>query len=141
MNILDNVVNKNVQRYLEELADEVGGKYIEYSNDTVILTLPLNNGRYQNVKGYIIPRGDGIMLEFMSKVCRLSDTENINFEELLSLNHKLCYAKTMIDAGYLEVAASTKYELCTYEQVRYMVFEVARAADELEKKLTGKDIY
>jgi hypothetical protein len=135
------MVNKHVQNYLKGLAEEINGKYTEYSGDIVIVTLPLADGRYQNVKGYITPRGDGIMLEFRSKVCNLSEVPDVNPLEFLEMNREFCYAKIMCEDGYLEVAASTKYELCTYDQVRYMIFEVAQTADNLEKKLTGVDVY
>ncbi len=93
------------------------------------------------MKGYIIPRGDGVMLEFMSKICKLEDYKDISLTELLELNNGLCYSKILLKDGYVEVGASTKYELCTYDQVRYMIFEVARVADELENRFTGKDVY
>ncbi len=133
--------DKHVQNYLRGLAEEVNGKYTDYSDDTVIVTIPLSDGRYQNVKGYIIPRGDGVMLEFMSKVCKLEDYPDISLTELLELNHGLCYSKILLKDGYVEVGSSTKYELCTYDQVRYMIFEVARVADELENRFTGEDVY
>ncbi len=138
---LNQTSDKHVQNYLRGLAEEVNGKYTDYSDDTVIVTIPLSDGRYQNVTGHITPRGDGIMLEFMSKVCKLEDYPDISLVELLELNSGLCYSKILLRDEFIEVGSSTKYELCTYDQVRYMIFEVARVADELEHRFTGEDVY
>jgi hypothetical protein len=132
--------NKNVQAYLQKMAEDVGGKYTEYSDNSVIVTLPLDDGRYQNVKGYIHQMADGLMLVFMSKVCHLNEVESLDCQELLKMNAELCYAKTAIDDGFLEIIATTRYELCSHDQVRFMIFEVANVADSLEKQLTGLDV-
>jgi hypothetical protein len=132
--------SKNIQAYLQKMADEAGGKYTEYSDNSVIVTLPLEDGRYQNVKGYIHEMGDGLMLVFMSKVCHLNEIENLDCQELLKLNGSLCYAKTVVDDGFLEIVATTRYELCSHDQVKFMIYETARVADTLEKQLTGLDV-
>ncbi len=132
--------DKNIKAYLQKMADDVGGKFTEYSDNSVIVTLPLADGRYQNVKAYIHQMADGLMLVFSSKVCHVAEANNLDFIELLKMNMELCYAKTVIDDGTLEIVATTRYELCSHDQVRFMANEVARVADSLEKQLTGLDV-
>lgn len=134
-------VNRNIQEYLKELAETTKGQYTQYSDDSVILTLPMGDGRYQNVKAFVHDTPDGIMLIFMSKVCHMDECTRVNTARLLELNAELVYAKMVLDRGYYEVQANTKYELCTLEQVRFMVHEVAKTADSLEKEFTGEDRY
>ncbi|EAY31359.1 hypothetical protein M23134_04192 [Microscilla marina ATCC 23134] len=142
MAITNAVENRNVRGYLQELAKELKASYIEYSDNTIIITIPLQKGRFQGVKVLIAEKKGEMMLTFTSSVCRLSEYDNIDFKHLLEMNYELCYTKiAIIEAEFVELVASVQYDVCTDEQLRNMVIEAATVADELELKLTGKDVY
>jgi hypothetical protein len=134
--------DKNIKSYLDNMAKQLGGSYTEYSDDTVIVTLSLNEGRFQSVKGLITEKENGHMLFFTSTICRLHEHPEVDFRKMLEYNFKLDYARiTITDEDYLEVMAGIKYELCTPDEVKQMVMEVARAADKLEYQITGTDVH
>ncbi len=134
--------DKNIKGALETISKELGGSYTEYSDDTIIVTLPLSEGRFQSVKGLITEKENGHMLFFTSTVCRLHEHQQVNFREMLEYNFKLDYARiTITDEDYLEVMAGIKYELCTPAEVKQLVLEVARSADKLEYQITGTDVH
>ncbi len=132
-------IDKDIQSYLKKMAAEMDASYIEYSDDTVILTLPITQGRFQSVKGFIIHKNDHIFLTFTSTICRLNEFPNVDYKKMLELNFDLCFSKITLEDNLLEVAASTIYEICTPEQVKAMLTEVAHTADSLEMELTGAD--
>ncbi|NJL13693.1 MAG: YbjN domain-containing protein [Microscillaceae bacterium] len=133
--------DKNVKGYLETLAQEMNGNYTEYSDDTVILTVPLEEGRFQSIRGIITEKDSGLMLILTSTICRLHEYPNVvDFRRMLEMNYELGYAKiTITDEDYLELMAAIKYELATPGEIRYMINEVAATADRLEFEITGDD--
>ncbi|GAB4401110.1 MAG: hypothetical protein OHK0053_23410 [Microscillaceae bacterium] len=133
--------DKNVKGYLETLAQEMNGNYTEYSDDTVILTVPLEEGRFQSIRGIITEKDSGLMLILTSTICRLHEYPNVvDFRRMLEMNYELGYAKiTITDEDYLELMAAIKYELATPDEIRYMINEVATTADRLEFEITGDD--
>lgn len=134
--------DKNVRGYLEQLAQEMNGNFTEYSDDTVIVTLPLEEGRFQSVRGLINERESGLMLIFTSTICRLHEYPDVDFRKMLEMNYDLGYSKiTITDEDYLELMAAIKYELCSPEELRYMITEVVQTADRLELEITGKDVH
>lgn len=134
--------DKNIQGYLKKLAEELNGNYTEFSDDTVIVTVPVDEGRYQSVRGMLQKKQSGDMLMLTSTICRLHEYPDVNFRKMLELNFNLGYSKiTITDEDYLELAAAIKYELCTPEEVRFMLEEVAQTADRLELEITGKDVH
>ncbi len=133
---------KNVKSYLEALAEELNGNFTEYSDDTVILTVPLEDGRFQSIRGLIAEREAGLMLIFTSTICRLHEFPNVDFKRMLELNYELGYSKiTITDEDYLELMTSIKYKLANAEEIRYMITEIAQTADKLELEITGEDIH
>lgn len=132
---------KNVQGYLKKLAEELSGSYTEFSDDTVILTIPLDDNRFQSVRGLIQEKKDaGVFLILSSKICRLHEHPDVDFRKMLERNYELGYSKiTITDEDYLEVAVYMKYDLVTPEELSYMVQEVATTADKLEHEITGQD--
>lgn len=132
--------DKNVKGYLEKLAQELDGNYTEYSDDTVIVTLPLEEGRFQSVRGLITEKDSGLMLILTSTICRLHEFPDVNFRKMLEVNYDLGYSKiTITDEDYLELMASIKYDLCSPEELSYMIKEIASTADRLELEITGVD--
>ena len=134
--------DKNVKEYLENLAKDLNGNYTEYSDDTVIVTLPIDDGLFQSVRGLIIEKDTGLMLIITSTICRLHEYPEVDFRKMLEMNYELGYSKiTITDEDYLELMSSIKYDLCTPEELKYMITEVAHTADKLEFDITGKDIH
>lgn len=129
----------NLTDTLEKLALEIDGRFVEYSYENTIITVPLNKDRFQNVTGYMIDRPQGTMLEFMSTVCTLRP--EIDHRAMLELNQELYYSKVVIHEGFLKVAAAALYDHCTEDLVRDMIMEVAYVADDLEMRIIGYDIY
>ncbi len=133
---------KNVKGYLESLAQELNGNYTEYSDDTVILTIPLDEGRFQSIRGILAQREAGLMLIFTSTICRLHEFPDVNFRRMLEMNFELGYSKiTITDEDYLELMTSIKYDLATEEEIKYMIHEIAETADKLEFEITGEDVH
>lgn len=134
--------DKNIKGYLEKLAQELNGNFTEYSDDTVIVTLPLDEGRFQSVRGLISERESGLMLVFTSTICRLHEYPDVDFRKMLEMNYELGYSKiTITDEDYLELMTAIKYELATPAEVKYMILEIAGTADKLEFEITGKDVH
>jgi|GEM_PF-1791664 len=131
---------KNVQGYLKQLAEEMNGNYTEYSDDTVILTVPLEDSRFQSVRGLIQEKDSGVFLILSSTICRLHEYPDVDFRKMLEYNFDLGYSKiTITDEDYLELAVYMKYDLVTADELRYMLREIATTADKLELEITGKD--
>ena len=131
-------MNMNLSTIMEKLAEEIDGKFLEYSAENTIITVPVSRLRYQNVTGYLIDRNRSKVVEFMSRVCELNDA--IDHKAMLELNQELFYSKVIIHEGYLKVAAAALFEHTTEELIKDMILEVARVADELEHHLVGADI-
>jgi hypothetical protein len=133
---------KNVKGYLEKLAQDLNGNYTEYSDDTVIITLPLDEGRFQSARGILLERDGGLMLTFTSTICRLHEYPDVDFRKMLEHNYDLGYSKiTITDEDYLELMAAIKYDLVNPEELRYIITEVVQTADKLELEITGKDVH
>ncbi|QHT67153.1 hypothetical protein GXP67_11100 [Rhodocytophaga rosea] len=128
----------NLSVTMEKLADEIDGKFLEYSTENTIITVPVSRHRYQNVTGYLLNRNNTKVVEFMSRVCELND--DIDHKAMLELNQELFYSKVVIHEGYLKVAAAALLDHCTEDLIKDMVLEVARVADDLEHHLVGADV-
>ncbi len=134
--------DKNVKGYLQKMAEEMDGNYTEYSDDTIIVTLPLEEGRFQSIRGLITEKSSGLMLILTSTICRLHEYPDVDFRKMLEMNYDLGYSKiTITDEDYLELMTSIKYDLATADEIRYMMTEVAQTADRLEFEITGKDVH
>lgn len=132
----------NVKGYLEKLAQELNGNFTEFSDDTVIVTVPVGDGRYQSVRGYIAQKDAGLMVVFSSTICRLHEYPDVDFKKMLEKNYDLGYSKiTITDEDYMELMTSLRYELVTPEELKYLITEVATEADMLELEITGKDVH
>ena len=134
---------ENIEHLLESLSVELHGQYTEFSNDMVILTIPINEdeSEFQSVKGYIVDRttlkGETAQMVILTgSVCTLHDHPEIDLKELLKKNYQMIYSKiTITDEDYLEIEAATRYEYATAEEVEAMIEEVAMRTQELKKEL------
>lgn len=129
----------NLDKILEDFANEVGGKVIPYTDSQSIIIMPTSHGRFQRVLGYTrIAKSQKVkFLEFDSKVCQFS--ESIDMKKYLeeAAHHTFC--RIIIKDNYLQIASSVVVEHATADLIRDMVKEVSEVADDLEFQITGKD--
>ncbi|MGK7395360.1 MAG: hypothetical protein ACNS62_12360 [Candidatus Cyclobacteriaceae bacterium M3_2C_046] len=130
----------NLNEFMEKFASEIGGQYSEYDSDKSVIIVPLDQNRFQAVLGNVRRNGEAerLAFEFTSKVCEYN--EKIDLKELLKRNNSFFYAKFIIIDDIIKVEASTFLDTSSEEQMKEMVVEVAKAADEWEYKLTGLDV-
>lgn len=130
---------ETIERFLEELSVDLHGQLSEYSEDTVIITVPINEDEteFQGIKGTITERTEGVhMVILTGTICTLHDHTELDFKELLKKNFQLLYSKiTITDEDYLEVEAATRYDYATAEEVEEMIKEVAVKAHDLKEEL------
>lgn len=130
---------ENIESLLKELSVELHGQYTEYSEDTVILTVPINEGEneFQSIKGYIVEREPGKQTIILTgTVCTLHDHPNINHLDLLKKNYQMVYCKfTVTDEDYLEVEAATNYNYATADEIEDMMKEVAQTTYRVKQEM------
>lgn len=134
----------NLQAYMQSLAEGINGSFSEYDESTSVVVVPLQDGRYQSVKGTLETLDDGQtqVVCFSSYVCSYHD--NLNFRNFLSENQKLRYSKFSIDEEFVQVEASVFIEFLTEGNQDYLIKairEIAVQADAWEHKLTGLDVF
>ena len=131
----------NFNEFMETFADEVGGQYSEYDDNRSVIVVPIEGNRFQSVFGIkkYSERYQKTGLEFSSKVCPHSD--DIDLGELLKENARFCYAKFILEDGFLKVESSLFLENINEGLVKELIIEVANVADEWEYRLTGQDVH
>ena len=131
----------NFTEFMENYAAEIDGQFSEYDNTKSVITVPLQDQRFQAVKGVMKRIGtfDRLGIEFSSRVCPCQ--EDINYRELLEENTKFCHAKFSIISDFIHVEASAYLDNITDELLKEIIQEVAQVADEWELKLTGQDVH
>lgn len=129
----------NLDQILDDYSNKVGGKVIPYTDDKSVIVIPTKHGRYQQVIGWSKKTKDYKFLEFDSKVCKYSPEVDLRplLEEAAT---RYVFARLIIKDGYLQVASSVVVEHATPELITDMVKEVAEEADDLEFRITGKDV-
>ncbi|OJJ22596.1 hypothetical protein BKI52_07915 [marine bacterium AO1-C] len=129
---------ENIESLLQELSVELHGQYTEYSDDTVILTVPVDKDEteFQSVKGYVVDKEPGKQVVILTgTVCTLHDHPSVDYLDLLKRNYQMVYCKlTITDEDYLEVEAATYYNYATADEVEAMIKEVATRTYELKKE-------
>ena len=134
----------NLQTYMQSLAEGLNGSFSEYDDRTSVVVVPLQDGRYQSVKGTLNMLDDGHtqVVSFSSYVCSYHD--NLDFKNFLSENQNLRYSKFTIDEEFVQVEASVFVEFLTENNQDFlmkMINEIAEQADCWEHKLTGLDVF
>lgn len=129
----------NLDRIVENYAQEINGQVIHYTDKQSVIVIPLNNGRFQNVFGLVRYGKKYKILEFDSRVCDFSD--DINLSSLLENAQNFCFSRLIKKDGYLEVAAAVVVKHSNENIIKDIIYEVATRADLLENYLTGKDIH
>jgi hypothetical protein len=131
----------DIMQYLQQYAEQVGGQFTDYDNSKAVVVIPINGSRYQTVLAVRqVSRVSGRdQATFTSKVCEFKNT--LDLKALLEQNADFDYSKFVLEEGYLKVEASCLTSTASEDQVREMVQEVAKLADQYEMKLTGKDLH
>lgn len=127
----------NLDKILEDFANEVGGKVIPYTDSQSIIIMPTKHGRFQRVLGWSrISKSKKVkFLEFDSKVCEWN--ASIDMAKYLEEASGHTFSRLIIKEGFLQVASSVIVEHATADLIRDMVKEVAEVADDLEFEITG----
>ncbi len=131
----------DIMQYLQQYAEKIGGQFTDYDNSKAVVVIPINGSRYQTVLAVKqISRVSGRdQATFTSKVCEFKST--LDLKALLEQNADFDYSKFVLEEGYLKVEASCLTSTASEDQVKEMIQEVAKLADQYEMKLTGKDIH
>ena len=132
--------HKKILNYLKEEVQKMEGTYIEYDESSVMMSVPVEDVRFQNVKVYLEDREEKLKISFMSKVCTLDEYESKDYAALLMRNHDFDYARLVIHDDEIQVYASEVYDRASFEHAHDMFMEVAKEADVLEREFTGEDI-
>lgn len=134
----------NLIVYMQNLSEEIKGRFLEYDHTKSVIVVPLKDGRYQAVQGTVKTLDDGHTrtITFTSKVCSYNKTRDLSL--FLFENKNLYYSKFTVDNDLIKVEASVFVEFLNNENrnfLKQMIIEVAETADAWEGKLTGVDIF
>jgi hypothetical protein len=131
----------DIMSYLQQYAEQIGGQFTDYDNRKSVVVIPINESRFQTVLAVTqtSPVSGKDQAIFTSKVCAFSS--NLDLKALLERNADFDYSKFVLEEGYLKVEASCLTSIASQDQVREMIQEVAKLADQYELKLTGRDIH
>lgn len=134
----------NLVAYMQNLSEEINGRFLEYDETKSVIVVPLKDGRYQAVQGAIKTLEDGHTrtITFTSKVC--SYNKSIDLRLFLAENKNLYYSKFAVDNDFVKVEASVFVEFLNAHNrnfLKQMIIEVAETADTWEGKLTGVDVF
>jgi hypothetical protein len=123
--------------FVTEFVKSIDGIFVDYTQEKFAVIVPLHeNKRIQRVFGKITIRKD--KLQFFSIVC----TKNqVDFEQLTEAQKDFTYSKFIMDGDNVMISASMNIESANYYLIQDIIMEVAKNADDWEKKLTGMDIY
>lgn len=134
----------NLVAYMQNLSEEINGRFLEYDKTKSVIVVPLKDGRYQAVQGAVKTLDDGHTrtITFTSKVCSFG--RYLDLSPFLSENRNLYYSKFAADNEFVKVEASVFVEFLNSENrnfLKQMIIEVAETADAWESKLTGIDVF
>lgn len=131
----------DLNKFMENYAQEIGGQYSEYNETVSIIIMPLDDHRFQTVYGEKKheKKYDKELIEFRSKVCEYN--EDVDLKNLLMENTNFCHAKFSLVDFEIQVEASLFIATATEDALKEAIQEVGNLADEYELKYTGADIY
>jgi hypothetical protein len=139
MSIIQQVVapKNNTLNYVKEFVKSIDGIFVDYTSDKFAVIIPLQaSKRIQRVFGIITRKKD--KLEFNSIVCT---KDKADFERLSEEQKEFTYSKFIKEGDNVMISASINMETANYYLIQDVIMEVAKNADDWEKKLTGMDIY
>ncbi|MEQ9442877.1 MAG: hypothetical protein RIG62_27805 [Cyclobacteriaceae bacterium] len=131
-------------KFMQSLAEELQGRFSEYDDQTSVIIVPLNDGRFQSVQGKISTFDDQYTktITFTSKVCPYY--HQMDLVDFMSENKKMVFAKFTIDETFIKIEGSVFLEFVSEQNkdfLKDMIREVAEMADKWEHKLTGLDVF
>jgi hypothetical protein len=130
-----------LEKTIRSITEELNGSTLDYSDNNIIATIPLSEGRFQSITTYLLENPNGSKtIEFASRVCD-ADTPGIDYRHCLEVNRDLVYSKVIIQDGYIQLAASILVEHATRDIIKDIIVEIAQKADDLEMELTGADMH
>jgi len=127
--------------FIESYAEQIGGQYTRYDHTRSVIVVPLNEGRFQTVLVATEPSNlsGKTRAVFSSKIANFDPS--MNLKGLLEAASEFDYSRFILRDDQLKLEASCLADAATEEEVKFMIQEVASAADQYELKLTGKDIH
>jgi hypothetical protein len=127
--------------FIESYSEQIGGQYTNYDHTRSVIVVPLNDGRFQTVLISTEPSNSSgkTRAVFSSKIGNFDPS--MNLKELLHAASGFDYSRFILRDDQLKIEASCLADAATEEEVKFMIQEVALAADQYELKLTGKDIH
>lgn len=131
----------DINSFLKNYADQIGGQYTPYNSEKSILIVPVSGNRFQTVIGTIkkndLYNRDIIVLS--SKVCEATATQD--YKLLLEQASYFNYCRFVISENHLQIEAIAAVDGVNDAGLKEMVQEVANLADQYEMKLTRADIH
>lgn len=127
--------------FCKNFAKEINGQYQEYDENQAVVIVPLEEGRFQAITGHLTVHSmtEMDMVTIKSKISEVNG--DIPYEDLLRANSEYPYARFVIEGEHLKVEAGAFLEHLSEDQIKEMMLEVAKLADDWEKEITGKDIH
>ena len=125
--------------YLEKLAKDLGGSFLEYSDRSVVITIPITAERFQSVAVNLKAQSGEDWLVITSKICEMHEVDK-EFTYFLEKHLEYLHARFIAQDNFLGVAAMARYRTLDEAICREMLLEVATTADHMEDELVGTDI-
>lgn len=130
--------------FMQNLAEELQGRFAEYDDQTFVIIVPVSNGRFQSVQGQVnnIDNHGTRSISFVSKVCPYY--HQMDLVDFMTENKKMVFAKFTVDQTFIKIEASVFLEFVSQQNkgfLKDMISEVAEMADKWEHKLTGLDVF
>ncbi|MEM9673727.1 MAG: hypothetical protein ACFB15_31000 [Cyclobacteriaceae bacterium] len=134
----------NVINFMQNLAEELDGRFSEYDENTSVIIIPLKDGRFQTVQGRVnsFEDQDTKTLAFTSKVCPYY--HQMDLVDFMEENKRMVFSKFTVDDNFVKIEASVFLEFVSEANKDFLkeaIQEVAEIADKWEHKLTGLDVF
>jgi hypothetical protein len=131
----------DINSFLKNYADQIGGQYTAYNKDQSIIIVPVSGNRFQTVIGTIKKNDlyNRSIVTLNSKVCDIHSA--LDYKMLLEQASYFNYCRFIISGNHLQIEAVGAVDGITETDVKEMIQEVANLADQYEMKLTGSDIH
>ncbi|MES2730360.1 MAG: hypothetical protein V4714_01385 [Bacteroidota bacterium] len=121
----------NLKASMCQLAERIDGRFVEYSNDTNIILIPIDRSHCQAVISQLVHKNGEIVVEFSSKAGELNAGKE-NHQVILKINQELFYSKVVIQEWQLNVSAEVLLSNCTDQLIKDVILEVATLAHHLD---------
>jgi len=129
----------NIAQVLEAYAQQVNGHYFAQGTDMYLLTIPLDGLATQQVLAIVkySEKYEKTGIELSAKV--MPYNQELDLDELLRANVKMCYARFVLEDNFIKVEANTFLEHLQEPLLHEMINEVARNNAEWQERLRVLD--